>query len=163
LRFCCLYFCWACTDQVRPKTLQKGTIFTRARNKAAPDILNFYLVAEIKPTSFPGSGLYNLSREGTVFSGQSAMSGEYPCLHSAHRSKHASSQLPKAFPRNTRMPRHGAKAYKVTKVQLFFRVVQLSLPSSHVSRHKLLKTRSDPPSSTTSFPASGRHPPRLGV
>ena len=38
--------------------IQKGTIFTRARNKAAPDIPNFYLVAEIKLTSFPGSNLY---------------------------------------------------------------------------------------------------------
>ena len=41
-------------------------IFTRTLNKAAPDIPNFYLVAEIKLTSFPGSNLYLTCLQNTV-------------------------------------------------------------------------------------------------
>ena len=42
------------------KHIQTGTIFTRVRNKAAPDIPNLSLVVETKLTSFLGSSLYVL-------------------------------------------------------------------------------------------------------
>jgi hypothetical protein len=43
---------------VSHKTYPNRDDLTRAQNKAALDIPNFYLVAEIKLTSFLGSNLY---------------------------------------------------------------------------------------------------------
>ena len=61
MRFCYLYFCWACTDQVSHKIYTKKEDFHKGLEQTAPDIPKAYHVAENRTNIlFP---LYNCSSE----------------------------------------------------------------------------------------------------
>jgi len=58
LRFCCLYFRWACIDQVSHKTYTNRDDLHKGSKQSSTRYTEFWLVAEIKLTSFLGSNLY---------------------------------------------------------------------------------------------------------
>ena len=58
LRFYCLYFRWACIDQVSHKTYINRDDLHKGSKQSSTRYTKFLLVTEIKLTSFLGSNLY---------------------------------------------------------------------------------------------------------